>query len=291
MKQIKRVIIAIVVGITMCISIAVSADQLAPITFEVSNGVAKQGETVAIPVNVNSETGVAGIVLRFDYDKDALTLERVEESDVFPGGLMTSLTSNSTLWLQSRGDNNEENGLFCTLHFKVNDNAKSAIYDIKIGEGSQAAHQSLDGGNDPKGMDLVIINGKIAVKQKDTAETNAPEVDEVEKPEDIPRESETVKAEDITQGLGDIVEEFQDEIIGTTESTQGEDASNKDDDNDDENKDDDKETSKPQATTEYEDDGNFVSDNIVLIIVGSVLAVLLVIGIILAAVKNKGNKK
>lgn len=95
---------------------------------------AKPGETVTIPVSIKNNMGINYLEIVLGYDTDSLTLESIENGDVFEDNGFSSDTrddgSCKFIW-QSEGDNFND-GTLMNLTFKVNDNAKESKYLLDL---------------------------------------------------------------------------------------------------------------------------------------------------------------
>lgn len=99
-------------------------------------GMAKAGESVTMTVSLENNPGITVMVLNLDYDKDALTLENVQDESLLKGASFVTSPSYAShpyrvIWMIGTS-NVAKDGKLLTLTFHVNDNAQPGNYEIAI---------------------------------------------------------------------------------------------------------------------------------------------------------------
>lgn len=95
-------------------------------SLEVGSAVAKSGDSFEVTLTVTENPGMAYAKFLITYDKNALTLDSVQNGQVFDG-----LTKGAFLVFSNTG-NTDKTGALAILHFAVNENAKPKEYPITV---------------------------------------------------------------------------------------------------------------------------------------------------------------
>ena len=134
-------------------------------TIIVDSVTSKPGESVQVIAKIENNPGILGMTLTANYDESILTLESVENGEVFNGIL--DLTTSKDLKSGSRfvwdgvdiSDDNIKNGTMLIMNFKVSSTASAGNYPITL--------TYADGDIVDKNLSEVavqIVNGYIAVE-------------------------------------------------------------------------------------------------------------------------------
>ena len=104
--------------------------------FLVANATGRAGETVEVAVRISDNPGIVAAWLEIEYDPDVLTLEGVENGDIFPDSCMTPCNDLAqipyrVLFVDSLSGNYTQNGDLVVFTFRIRADARpgeSAIY-------------------------------------------------------------------------------------------------------------------------------------------------------------------
>ena len=123
-------VVALILTFVFCLSVLPSNFSLASQTNTVSLSKvsAIQGQSVAVEMRVERNTGIAGLIVSIGFDEEVFTL-----TDVVNGGLFDTVTNKKNIvFSNSSGMNSSEDGLLATLTFSVEDAAELNEYPITI---------------------------------------------------------------------------------------------------------------------------------------------------------------
>lgn len=101
-------------------------------TFYARNTVGKNGSTVAVPICIKNNPGIAGYKLKIGFDSKALSPERIEDSTSYSGELNNlgiKSSEISVIWINYSQNDVTENGDLFTLYFKV---LKEGIHNVSV---------------------------------------------------------------------------------------------------------------------------------------------------------------
>ena len=127
--------------------------------FVVGDAVAKNGDTVTLPVYVYNNPGIVGMHVYVNYDPNAMTLTGVEGKD-FANMEFGPLTAPfSAIWLDALNDNNTTNGALMELTFAVKKRVFGGKYSVEIYV--QDAEEIFDANLQPVAFEF--YNGTITV--------------------------------------------------------------------------------------------------------------------------------
>lgn len=96
----------------------------------------KAGDTIEIPICISGNSGFMGISVVFSYDSSLMTPISVNKGNLITSGLFddsigtTDKPEFKVIWCGS--DEITKDGEICKLKFKINDDASSGNYKIKI---------------------------------------------------------------------------------------------------------------------------------------------------------------
>lgn len=125
-------------------------------TFYVRNTVGKNNSTVAVPICIKNNPGIAGYKLKISFDSKALSPERIEDSTSYSGELNNMGIKSgeiSVIWINYSQKDVTENGELFTLYFKV---LKEGIHNVSV------AYSKADTFNNSfEEMEFTCIGGKV----------------------------------------------------------------------------------------------------------------------------------
>lgn len=154
MKVMNKIILLMVSIVLLSISVVYGAS--ANVTLKSDKEEISVGDIVELKLNVNCEDGVSAIVANIDYDKTALTLEKLELAD----GWMNFGTNEKLEILINKAEKITELDV-CKITFKVGENFKEGTTKISV-TGIQVS--------DVSGNSNVIDNQEKILKAKNVAE-------------------------------------------------------------------------------------------------------------------------
>ena len=130
MKKLLSVLIAAIMIVSAVIPVVTVGAADGDMTITAASVRASIGDTVAVPVEVANNTGMAGLTMTIKYDTDALTLSSHENGTVF--GPAPTVDKNF-VWVETGGKNTTKNGTLVTLYFTVNEAAvEGQAYAIEV---------------------------------------------------------------------------------------------------------------------------------------------------------------
>ena len=154
-------LICFILVLTMLAGMTVFASAEGTPSFVVSSGEAAPGEEVQITVRLENNPGLASAELNVEYDPDVLEWTKVEQGD-YTGG-WDAKVGVAVTW--GGGKNTYTDGLFCTLTFKVKENAEEGDTVVTVSyEDDDVFNEDLDN------VYFAIVPGKVTV----TAPKGAP---------------------------------------------------------------------------------------------------------------------
>ncbi len=167
-KKILGFVMAMAMTLTIT-SAFVSAE--GDMAFQPTAATAKAGETVTVDINLVNNTGVAavGLFIDFDsaltYDEDALTL-----GTIFPAAnsTVTALSDTQLYYATYDVKNITEDGLVCTLTFKVADDAAAGEYTITATPDPDPSFGCVDIDYNP--VTIATASSKVTVEADAPAE-------------------------------------------------------------------------------------------------------------------------
>ena len=123
---VKRVLSVLLIALILSLTgICASADDAPAIS--VSSAEAHPGEEVILTVELSNNPGIVGMTVGFDYNADVLALESMTQS----GLLGAWFKEVKAAWASTVGDQ-DYNGVFLTLKFKVSETAGNGVYPVGI---------------------------------------------------------------------------------------------------------------------------------------------------------------
>ena len=91
-----------------------------PIAISVGDAQARKGDTVEIPVAISGNPGLRALGLDISFDADALSLEAVENTELFAGFMFSKNVSDGSCRVSFVGSEpSDKNGTILNLKFKV----------------------------------------------------------------------------------------------------------------------------------------------------------------------------
>lgn len=130
-------------------------------TFKLSTVNGRAGDTVEVTLDVTNKTNIAGIIFKLAYD-EGITLTEITEGDALSGLTFTppkNVSKNPCTLLWDGVDGDSTSGTLLKLKFTINEDSPEGDYNIKL---TCNAGDIYD--NDMNDIDVVIVNGKITVK-------------------------------------------------------------------------------------------------------------------------------
>lgn len=138
---------------------------------------AQPGETVTIPVTVESNLGFAAFSLEIRYDERVMLLTGIQPGPVLEAsetGTFTGDADRSTVsWDDDR--NTTGNGILLELTFRIPEGAKSGVYPVGIGFKNQNSHHFRD--QNGRTGKVTFVAGQVALRPHDhdyTSNVTAP---------------------------------------------------------------------------------------------------------------------
>ena len=155
-------LICFVLVLTMLAGMTAFASAEGTPSFVGSSAEGAPGEDVQVTVSIQDNPGVALVNLSVEYDEEILEWTKVEKG-IYTDGMWDARIGNTVTWMSF--DQNEEDGVFCTLTFKVKENAPLGETPVTV---SYLEHDVAD--VDGKYVHFAIVAGKVTV----TAPKGAP---------------------------------------------------------------------------------------------------------------------
>lgn len=124
MKKKRHIILSMVLCLLLVATSLVNAYALNDITVYAKNVNVTAGQTVKIPIYIKNNLGIAGVKLKFYYDKTKITPTNIESGNVFTNGLQDNIDGDAqpgsfnVYWASPTGDNNSTNGILFYINFK-----------------------------------------------------------------------------------------------------------------------------------------------------------------------------
>jgi hypothetical protein len=107
---------------------------VSPASITIGNVQGKTGETIKLIVSIKNNTGFAGFTLRASYDKNALTLTKIEQGEVLnamdASGLISNVSVGVANWASTT--NTTGNGSLMAMTFSVNHDAAAGDYSVTL---------------------------------------------------------------------------------------------------------------------------------------------------------------
>lgn len=155
--MIKKILSTIVLAILLAIIVIAAGSP----TVRVSDSSARRGDTVKVTVSLENNPGIINMKLKLSYDRNALTLIKVEDTGILGEALhppIAQATYPYTLtWANDLAEENFTiNGTLVTLTFKVN--AAYGRYPITITYGNGYIYNF-----DLKPVAFSVVNGAVTV--------------------------------------------------------------------------------------------------------------------------------
>ena len=168
----KRICSILILLAILATALAMSGSATEALTLTVANQTANPGDTISVTISVSNNTGLASLKFDVAYD-DALTLTGVTFNSAF-GSMITApepYRNPEPLTMISPFSDITANGVFATLTFTVNDNAKYGHKaDITI---SYKSTDICDGNYNE--IPVNVVNGYVTVLCPHTNKINGPE--------------------------------------------------------------------------------------------------------------------
>lgn len=152
----RKIISLIFVSILLVVVVSAATP-----TIRVSSATARRGETVNVTVSLENNPGIINMKLKVSYDRNALTLIKVEDAGILGEALhppIAQATYPYTLtWANDLAEENFTiNGTLVSLTFKVN--AAYGRYPITITYGNGYIYNY-----DLKPAAFTVVNGAVTV--------------------------------------------------------------------------------------------------------------------------------
>ena len=123
---VKKVLSVLLIALMLSLNgICASADGAPAIS--VSSAEAHPGEEAILTVELSNNPGIVGMTVGFDYNADVMELESMTQS----GLLGAWFKAVKAAWASTVGDQ-DYNGVFLTLKFKVSETADNGVYPVGI---------------------------------------------------------------------------------------------------------------------------------------------------------------
>ncbi len=134
-----------------------------PMVITVGNATAKVGEEVTVAVNVEKNTGLAGLTLWIEYDDSALNLIGAVNGSVLEGFTPSSFTNkeNPKKFVWDSMENSSKDGELLLLNFEVIENAQAGEYEVKVTE--IVSSYAWADNNDFIDVPVTTVDGKVTV--------------------------------------------------------------------------------------------------------------------------------
>ncbi len=97
-----------------------------------ANAIGKINTTVAVPICIKNNPGIAGYKIKISYDPTALSPESIKDGEFYQGEYNNLGFKNgeiTAIWINIRGINIQENGELFTVHFKV---LKEGVHNVSV---------------------------------------------------------------------------------------------------------------------------------------------------------------
>ncbi len=158
MKKLFACLLALILIVTM---LPISAMAVAAPTIVVDTKTAARGRNVDVNIALQNNPGIISMKLSIEYDTDALELVARKNGDAFfPLNYSQSLDAMPYIanWVDSLNPDNEANGTFLTLTFRVKDDAEEGEYPITVSYNPDDVYNSAW-----TNVDFKIVGGSVNV--------------------------------------------------------------------------------------------------------------------------------
>lgn len=177
------------------------------------SSMAQPGEYVDVPITIENNPGIAGFHLKLNYDKEYLTPVSVDAGNIVGSDIVTNLpeeesevTSLDALSLQwNEPDNITEDGLLCTVQFKVADDYPEGQPMRLQLECEESDPVCCVAGTDIIDADIRMHSGGINWKEEEDAPSEPYEIKQVS----LSVDGQEAVFEIPSQGAFDVAVEFQ----------------------------------------------------------------------------------
>ena len=140
--------------------------------FTLTGGKASAGETVQVSVLVSNNPGIAAARLSLSYDKTVLTLEDVENGDVFGASAFTkggslSAVPYTVLWEDSLNPDHTADGTLVTYTFRVKDDAEEGTTAVTLSYDANSTYNAnLDN------VTFLVQDGTVTIQNRLPGDAN-----------------------------------------------------------------------------------------------------------------------
>ena len=118
----------------------------------------KAGNIVDVAIEVKNNPGIALVSFKVDYNSDVMTLEAIEQGDIFSGEIDCNISTVPFVFnVYTGSDNKTEDGTLVTLRFRLSEECEEGEYEITLSD-----IESIN--IDEKDVVFGCINGSIIVK-------------------------------------------------------------------------------------------------------------------------------
>lgn len=131
----KKILSVITIIVLLCAMLVVPASAAGNGTIAMSSASGKQGDSVTLNVNMNSNPGLVTMTIKVTYDTNVLQLTSVSDPKLLVGSqLNTTYGSPYTIsWVDgSATANNTKTGKIASFTFKIKDNAKVGATNVTL---------------------------------------------------------------------------------------------------------------------------------------------------------------
>lgn len=130
---------------------------------------AYKGDEVRIEVELMNNPGLAGMEFGVNYDKDVLEWTNVLQGEDFPGNWDTALNDTVTkvTWYNNTDANNTKDSVFCTLVFKVKNDAKLGETKVSLVFEDEAVYKWAGDDNHEEDVAFEAYEAELTVIMKD----------------------------------------------------------------------------------------------------------------------------
>ena len=127
-------------------------------TIYAQNAAGQIGSTVAVPICLKNNTGIAGYKVKISYDPTALCPQNIEDGQFYTGEFNNLGLKNgeiSIIWINAMGTNITDNGELFTVYFKF---LKEGVHSVSV------TYSKADTFNEnSEELDFVCNSGKVFV--------------------------------------------------------------------------------------------------------------------------------
>ena len=138
----------------------------------ITGGKAAAGETVQVSVRITDNPGIAAARLSLTYDRAILSLESVQNGEIFgasaftPGGDLSAVPF-TALWEDSLSPNHTQDGTLVTFTFRVRENAEEGTTVVTLNYDADSTYNA-----DLQNVAFAVQNGTVTVQNRLPGDVN-----------------------------------------------------------------------------------------------------------------------